>query len=102
MTVAPILYNDVIMIRSSVKHQFLVKEEEYFPWNDGIDYSSFCMNLQRTFKSFEGPVIVFDGFGGGLGHKFVSIVNSMLLALLLKRPFYCNYYQPLIISENDK
>ena len=39
---------------------------EYYPWNDGIDYSLFCTKLVSTLKSNNGPVIIHNGTSGGL------------------------------------
>ena len=62
----------------------------FFPWNDdGIDYSVTCSKLLSIFKSFSGPIIVNSGLRGGLGHKLVSFYHTIVIALILRRPFYC-------------
>lgn len=68
----------------------------FFPWDeDTIDYSLACNNLLRIFQSFKGPIIVNSGKYGGLGHKFKSLYNAILMSLLLQRPLYsilCRYF----------
>lgn len=59
---------------------------EYFPWNDRVDYTRVCMSIQNKLNSFNGPPIIHKGYGGGLGHKFVSLLHSFTTALVLKRP----------------
>ena len=62
----------------------------FFPWNDdGIDYSATCSKLLSIIKSFSGPIIVNSGLRGGLGHKLVSFYHTIVIALILRRPFYC-------------
>ena len=61
----------------------------FFPWNDDdIDYSATCSKLLSIIKSFSGPIIVNSGLRGGLGHKLVSFYHTIVIALLLRRPFY--------------
>ena len=47
------------------------------------------MSIQNELNSFKGPPIIHEGYGGGLGHKFVSLLHSFTTALVLKRPLSC-------------
>ena len=62
---------------------------EYYPWNDGLDYSLFCKQLVSTLKSNTGPVIIHNGTHGGLTHKFQLLLQDITLALVLHRKLYC-------------
>lgn len=62
---------------------------EYYPWNDSTDYDAVCRGIQKKIKSFKGPPIVHVGTGGGLGHKFISLLHSFTAALVMKRPLSC-------------
>lgn len=62
---------------------------EYYPWNDNTDYDAVCRGIQKRLQSFKGPPIVHVGTGGGLGHKFVSLLHSFTAALVMKRPLSC-------------
>lgn len=65
---------------------------EYFPWNDGLDYSQICMNITKILKSNQGPAIIHYGSAGGLAHKFQTLLFDITLALLLKRKLYRYHY----------
>lgn len=62
---------------------------EYFPWNDHVNYTLVCLSIQNKLNSFKGPPIIHQGYGGGLGHKLVSLLHSFTTALVLKRPLSC-------------
>lgn len=62
---------------------------DFYPWNDGINYNKFCLSLARQLSQFQGPMIFHYGFQGGLGHKTISVISSILHALYAKRPLKC-------------
>lgn len=80
------------MIKKEVIHQnntliqLETKPSVYYPWNDGVDYNTFCMSLKNRLESFKGPMIIHRGCTGGLGHKFFSLYRSITYALFLERP----------------
>ena len=58
-----------------------------------IDYDKLCHILLRELKSPNNRLkIVNLGIGGGIGHKFRSLILSLTNALMLKR----NYLRPCI------
>lgn len=62
---------------------------EYFPWKDGVNYEEICKSIQKKLNSFKGPPIIYKGDGGGLGHKFTSLLNVLTTALVVQRPLSC-------------
>ena len=73
------------------------KEIQYYPWNDySVDYSLLCNNIRNTIEQFDGPIIIHNGIGGGLGHKFISLATSITISLLMKRKLYCK-----ILDRNE-
>lgn len=69
---------------------FKVRERSihFFPWNDGFDYEQICTNLIQVLSSFKKSSIVNSGRYGGLGHKFLTVYNTVTAALVLGRPYY--------------
>ena len=65
------------------------EEVEYFPWNDGLNYTTFCRNLISILNSNSGPAIIHNGIAGGLTHKFQLLLQDITLALVMKRKLYC-------------
>ena len=81
---------DKISFNKTYTHPKNPSKISFFPWDDdGIDYSATCSKLISTIKRFSGPIIVNSGFRGGLGHKFISFFQAIILALILRRPLYC-------------
>lgn len=62
---------------------------EYFPWNGRVNYDAVCNSLKEKLQSFDGPPIIHKGMRGGLGHKFLSLINIFITALVMKRPLSC-------------
>ena len=75
-----------------LKEEFTIEENnQYYPWDDyNVDYSLLCNNIRKTIEQFDGPIIIHNGIGGGLGHKFISLATSITISLLTKRRLYCN------------
>ena len=67
----------------------MYNNKSYFDWKDEVDYYTLCNSIKETIESFDGYYIIHDGIGGGLGHKFTSLVSTITLSLLLKRRAYC-------------
>ena len=75
----PTVFNSTLLPNDSI----------FFPWDDDdVDYNKTCNRLLSLFQSFDGLPIIHNGLHGGLGHKFLSLYNSITIALLLKRPLY--------------
>lgn len=72
-----------------VSNNHIKNSVEYFPWNGRVNYDSVCNSLKEKIQSFDGPPIIHKGMRGGLGHKFTSLTNSFLTALVMKRPLSC-------------
>ena len=79
---------------------FVKQSTVYFPWNDGINYTTVCENLKYQLNRFKGPILIHRGIRGGLGHKFVSILHSITYALLVRRPLLCTIGLSIIHSCN--
>ena len=80
-------------------HTFYSIEEDiqnntipFYPWNDGLNYNQICSRLLYHLTHQPGAILINSSKHGGLGHRFLSIYYSILYALLLKRPLYCNHY----------
>ena len=58
----------------------------FFPWKSHLNYNVLCSQLLFHLSNASGPLLIHDARFGGLGHKTYSIYNSILYALLLKRP----------------
>lgn len=84
----------VIVSKLSSKQQQTnhIKVVEYFPWNDGLNYTTFCTNLTTILNSNTGPAIIHNGIAGGLTHKFQLLLQDITLALVMKRKLYCRDY----------
>ena len=81
----------------NTKEDLSEKPIHYFPWNDGIDYANACKNLLNALSNNTGPIIVSNGYHGGIGHKFLSLFYHVTYALLLHRNLYCNFFFLIII-----
>lgn len=64
----------------------------FYPWNDGLNYNQICSRLLYHLTHQPGVILINSSKHGGLGHRFYSLYDAILYALLLKRPLYCNYY----------
>lgn len=80
-------------------HTFYSIEEDiqnntipFYPWNDGLNYNQICSRLLYHLTHQPGAILINSSKHGELGHRFLSIYYSILYALLLKRPLYCNHY----------
>ena len=80
-------------------HTFYSIEEDiqnntipFYPWNDSLNYNQICSRLLYHLTHQPGAILINSSKHGGLGHRFLSIYYSILYALLLKRPLYCNHY----------
>lgn len=62
---------------------------EFYPWNDEYDYNKICVTLVNRIKSFSGPLLIHNGFPGGLGHKTRHIIQSLIHSLSARRPVRC-------------
>ena len=60
----------------------------FYPWDSHLEYNTLCSQLLFHLSNATGPPLIHYAFNGGLGHKTYSIYNSILYALLLKRPLY--------------
>lgn len=65
---------------------------EFYPWNDGYDYKKICVNLVNQIKSFSGPLLIHNGFPGGLGHKTGFLMQSIIHSLSARQPIRCTSY----------
>ena len=74
---------------SNSTQQLKASTTEYFPWNDRVNYNSICKSIQKKLNSFKGPPIIHKGDGGGLGHKYMSLLHSFTTALIVQRPLSC-------------
>ena len=56
--------------------------------NEGVDYDGFCQRILSVVNSPD-PIMTYgnSGAGGGLGHKYYSMVESLIYALLLHRTY---------------
>ena len=76
----------------NTKEDLSEKPIHYFPWNDDIDYANACKNLLNALSNNTGPIIVSNGYHGGIGHKFLSLFYHVTYALLLHRNLYCKFF----------
>lgn len=63
-----------------------IDADNFFPWNDGIDYKEFYWSLKRQFDRFKKPPIIHVGTNGGIGHQAGFLFSSVLIALQARRP----------------
>ena len=65
----------------------------YFRWKNGIsivvksqsyvDYQQKCLQLKGIINANTKKKIIHRGYPGGLGHKYISVMNSVLYAIFL-------------------
>lgn len=53
-----------------------------------IDYNKFCSRIVSRVSRKSGLMIVNDGRHGGLGHMSISMLYSLIIALLTGRRYY--------------
>ena len=63
------------------------KEIEFFPWNDGINYSEMCIKILKRITQNDTFYVISDSTLGGIGHKYTSLLHSLTYAILTGRRF---------------
>ena len=81
---------------SSVEFPFVDsgEEVEYYPWNDGVDYTKLCRLVRARVSKPDTYYIISSNINGGIGHKYLSIFYSLTYAILLERRFLSNLFPP--------
>ena len=71
--------------------------DDYYPWDDivfsefihlhynSLDYHDFCEKVESLLARESEYSIVTHSYGGGLGHKYISIFHSVFVGLSSRR-----------------
>lgn len=76
-----------------------VLSKMYMDWDDGIsrnlfkkiiisDYRNECEKLRDAISTYRGRVLYHYGYPGGLGHKYISLMHSILYSTLSNNALY--------------
>ena len=54
-----------------------------------LDYNSFCDSVEKLLARNSAYTIITHSYGGGVGHKYISILSSIMVALSVRRQWTC-------------
>ena len=80
-------YNRFITLPTTPYKNYGNKEIEFYPWNDGIDYSEMCNKILKRITQKDTFYVISDSIPGGIGHKYTSLLHSLTYAILTGRRF---------------